>query len=102
LLQLNKSKNINKRRASIVLLCLPLRIHDNRIPPVAFSLIDNLKHEKEILITKAISWVLRSMVKHHREALEEYLHENKETLPSIAVRETLMKLKTGKKTARKK
>lgn len=102
LLQLNKSKNINKRRASIVLLCVPLRMRDHRIPPVAFTLIDNLKQEKEILITKAISWVLRSMVKVHREALEEYIRENKETLPAIAVRETMMKLKTGKKTARKK
>jgi 3-methyladenine DNA glycosylase AlkD len=101
LFQLNKSKNINKRRASIVLLCQPLRQNDSRIPATAFELINNLKHEKEILITKAISWVLRSMEKFHRDALEEYLHENKETLPAIAVRETWKKLKTGKKTARK-
>jgi hypothetical protein len=31
----------------------------------------------------------------------DYLGENRTTLPSIAVRETLMKLKTGKKTKRK-
>jgi 3-methyladenine DNA glycosylase AlkD len=99
LLKLNKSKNINKRRASIVLLCKPLtRSDDKRIQTLAFQLIDQLKSEKEVLITKAISWTLRSMVKLHRSPLKNYIAKNKQTLPAIAVRETLTKLKTGRKT----
>lgn len=95
---LNKSKNINKRRASIVLLCKPLtRSDDERMSKFAFQLIDSLKHEKDVLITKAISWTLRSMVKLHRTELSKYLDKNKNSLPAIAVRETATKLKTGRK-----
>lgn len=95
---LNKSKNINKRRASIVLLCKPLtRSNDERVSRQAFQMIDVLKSEKEVLITKAISWTLRSMIKLHRTELEKYLSKNKTSLPAIAVRETSIKLKTGRK-----
>jgi 3-methyladenine DNA glycosylase AlkD len=96
----SKSKNINKRRASIVFLCSPLsQFDDKELADLAFANIERLKSEKEIIITRAISWVLRSMVKHHRKALEKYLKENEKSLPSIAVRETKIKLKTGKKTS---
>ncbi|GHN01010.1 hypothetical protein WSM22_24990 [Cytophagales bacterium WSM2-2] len=98
LLKLNKSKNINKRRASIVLLCKPLtRTDDKRLRSLTFQLIDSLKSEREILITKAVSWTLRSMVKMHREDLKSYLQKNKQSLPAIAVRETMTKIKTGRK-----
>jgi len=93
------SKNICKRRASIVLLCLPLRNHvDKQLAECALENIDRLKSEKHILITKAISWVLRNMIKHHRRTVENYLKENASTLPDIAVRETRVKLKTGRKS----
>ena len=99
---LSKSPNINKRRASMVLLCSPLRERkDDRIADFALTLIDRLKHEKEILITKAISWLLRCMEKNHRKKVEQYLEEHKHSLPKIAVRETLAKLNTGTKTKRK-
>lgn len=102
LIQLAKSSNINKRRASIVLLCSPLQnTSDKRIATLALQNIERLKTEREILITKAISWTLRSMAKHFREILTEYVRNNKETLPKIAVRETLMKLKTGVKNKKK-
>ena len=95
----SKSKNINKRRASLVLFCSPLRYsNDERLAAHALTIVDRLKHEKEILITKAISWVLRSMEKLHRRTLQEYLKQNSQTLPKIALRETLIKLKTGRKS----
>ncbi|MEK6783611.1 MAG: DNA alkylation repair protein [Bacteroidota bacterium] len=99
LIRFSKSKNINKRRASLVLLCSPMRKATNdRLARVALENIDRLKHETEILITKAISWVLRSMIKNHRKEVVAYLKENLESLPKIAARETLTVLKTGKKT----
>ena len=95
----SKSKNINKRRASIVFLCSPLSQCDNpALAEIALENIDRLKGEKEIIITRAISWVLRSMVKYHRKSLEGYLKKNEKSLPAIAVRETKVKLLTGKKT----
>lgn len=98
-----KSKNINKRRASIVFLCSPLAQSDEpKLTDIALANVDRLKHEKEIIITRAISWVLRSMVKHHRKALENYLKKNEKTLPAIAVRETKIKLKHGTKSGKPK
>lgn len=100
--QLSKSNNINKRRASIVLLCSPLsQVKDERLAQAALKNINRLKKEKDVLITKAISWVLRSMVKHYAQLVNEYINDNMETLPKIAIRETLVKLKTGRKTKRK-
>lgn len=99
LTRLSKSKNINKRRASLVFLC-PTLSHssETRLATIAFNNIDRLKKEKEIIITRAISWLLRSMVKLHRKTLSLYLKENAATLPAIAVRETKVKLRTGRKS----
>lgn len=98
LLGLARSDNIQKRRASVVLVCSPLgKAHNEPLAKIALENVELLKTEKEILITKAVSWVLRSMVKYHRELLTKYLQEQRDTLPTIAVRETTNKLKTGKK-----
>jgi 3-methyladenine DNA glycosylase AlkD len=69
---LAESGNINKRRAAAVL----------------------------ILITKAVSWLLRNLVKHYRTEVEAYLRSNEGRLPAIAVRETFNKLKTGRKSGK--
>ena len=95
---LNKDKNISKRRASLVLLTKPARqAKDIEIQKVAFKNIKNLKSEKDILITKAVSWLLRSMVKNYKKEVQEFLNENKDSLPKIAIRETTKKIETGRK-----
>jgi len=97
--KLSKDPNINKRRASLVLFCSVLGRADNDdMADVAFRNIERLKSEKDVLITKAISWVLRTMIKNYRPRVSAYLKENADTLPKIAIRETMVKLKTGKKT----
>lgn len=101
LIQFSKSENINKRRASIVLLCSPLqKLRDERLAKMTLINVNRLKSEKEVLITKAISWVLRSMSKHHPKEVSAFLQKNQNTLPAIAVRETRAKLETGRKTKR--
>ena len=50
------------------------------------------------MITKAISWLLRSMIRHYKNEVSDYVNAQADTLPKIAVRETLVKLKTGRKT----
>jgi 3-methyladenine DNA glycosylase AlkD len=98
LLKLAQSKNPHKKRASLVLLTGPTReVSDSRLVGLALRLIDKHKSEKDILITKAISWLLREMIKNYREEVEKYLSENELNLPRIAVRETRNKLKNGKK-----
>lgn len=96
--QLNRDKNISKRRASLVLLNKAVgQSNDQRLADLAFENIDHLKEEKDILITKAISWLLRSLINNHRNRVEEYLKSNVNSLPKIALRETTRKLQTGKK-----
>jgi 3-methyladenine DNA glycosylase AlkD len=103
LTEFSKSDNIQKRRASVVLLCSPLsRDANDELAAVALKNVDRLKSEKEVLITRAISWILRSMIKCHKKLIHDYLEENRDSLPKIAVRETLVKLKTGKKTKKAK
>lgn len=96
---LAKSDNINKRRAALVLLCDPIRKEgSDQYVDTAFKVIDMLKGEKDILITKAISWLLRTMIKHHKPRVAAYLNEHKHSLPAVAVRETTIKLATGRKS----
>jgi len=100
--RLAKSPNANKRRAALVLLTKPLKESvDKRLSKLAFYVIDKLKDDKIILITKAISWLLRNLTKHHDKEVRVYLDSKKETLPKIAVREVLNKLKHGKKSPTK-
>jgi 3-methyladenine DNA glycosylase AlkD len=96
--QFNKSSNINKRRASLVLLTKSLRqSDDSRFSKITFENIENLKSEKDILITKAVSWGLRALVKFHKDEVLKYLEKNKDSLPKIAYREAFSKATTGRK-----
>ena len=98
LIKLSQDKNIHRRRASLVLLCKSLgKSDDVRFLNLAFDNISRLYSEKEVLISKAISWVLRSAVKNHPLAIKKYLEVHRDILPKIAYRETLKKLTTGKK-----
>lgn len=100
--QFNQSKNINKRRASLVLLTKSLsRSDDPRLSELSFQNIENLKSEKEILVTKAVSWLLRALVTFHKQEVLFYLEKNKDTLPKIAYREALSKALTGRKYNKK-
>lgn len=93
-----EGENVSKRRAALVLLTKPVRDSDNqKIADLAFANIDYLKSEDDKLITKAVSWLLRALIKHHPNRVEEYLENNQDSLPAIAVRETRNKLETGKK-----
>lgn len=100
--QFNKSSNINKRRASLVLLTKSLRQSDDfRLSKLTFENVEHLKSEKEILITKAVSWALRALVKFHKDEVLDYLEKNKDSLPKIAYREAFTKATTGRKYNKK-
>jgi 3-methyladenine DNA glycosylase AlkD len=96
--KLSRDKNINKRRAALVFLTVPLRYsEDKRLAALGFEVIEKLKPERHIMITKAVSWLLRSMVRHHERTVAAYVRENRRSLPAIAVRETTRKITTGRK-----
>lgn len=101
--RLARDPNLNKRRAALVLLTAPNRCCDDpRFRDLAFAVIEPLKGERDILITKAVSWLLRSMVARHRDAVAAYLADQGPSLPAIALRETRVKLATGTKSGRSK
>jgi 3-methyladenine DNA glycosylase AlkD len=94
----SKDKNISKRRASLVFLTGPVRKSDDeRLSALAFQNIERLKSEKSILVTKAISWLLRNLIAKHKKEVVAYLNQNSGSLPRAAVRETMRKLLTGRK-----
>lgn len=98
----SKSPNISLRRASLVLLCAPARYtQDTAIADRAFDNIRRVTGEREVLITKAISWLLRSMIALYRKEVKEFIETNADKLPAIAVRETRTKLTTGTKSKKK-
>lgn len=98
LVAFSKDTNVHKRRASLVLLTKPVsHSADARFSTLAFANIGRLKGEKDILITKAISWILRSLIRYHKKEVAAYLKQNADTLPKIAIRETRRKLLTGRK-----
>jgi 3-methyladenine DNA glycosylase AlkD len=99
--RLAKSKDINKRRASLVLLTRPVHASDDpRFAAIAFAMIERLKGERDIMITKAISWLLRSLTTKHTPEVRRYLKQAGDSLPKVAVRETRTKLTTGTKSGR--
>lgn len=98
IVSLSKSNNPHKKRASLVLLTRPVKESRNpKLSKLAFKIIESLKKENNILVTKAISWLLRDLIKNHKGEIEKYLKENENSLPRIAVREASNKLRTGRK-----
>jgi 3-methyladenine DNA glycosylase AlkD len=96
--KLARSPSIHKRRASLVLLTKAARgSNDARIRDLSFENIGALQHERDVLITKAVSWLLRSLIAHHRTDVARYLIEHRQTLPPVAYREVDTKLRTGRK-----
>jgi 3-methyladenine DNA glycosylase AlkD len=93
--------NINKRRAALVLLTGPTHYaSDDRFHALAYEAIEALKAERDIKITKPVSWLLRSMSDQRPDAVRRYVEAERASLPAIAVRETLTKLNTGTKSGR--
>jgi 3-methyladenine DNA glycosylase AlkD len=100
--RLAKSDNLNKCRGAIVLLTKPVKQSaDPRLRDLSFHVIDTLSTKKSILISKAVSWLLRHLTKHHGPAVRQYLDTHKDKLPAIAIRETTAKLKFGVKSPKK-
>jgi len=98
LVDLSTRELVQSRRASLVLLVRPVRgSGDVRLLETALGNVDRLRHETDKLVTKAISWVLREVMKNHRQAVGDYVSKRADVLPAIAVREFNKKYKTGRR-----
>ena len=97
--ELSQADLISLRRASLVLLVTPLRHNaDPRLTARALDNVQRLQHERDRMITKAVSWVLRSMVAEQPTTVYAYLEANAGTLQATVVREVRKKLETGRKS----
>ena len=96
---LTADPDINKRRAALVLLTGPVRRSaDPRLLEAALYALGQLQAERAPLITKAVSWLLRTLTLQHREVVARYLEQHRAALPAIALREVSNKLATGRKS----
>lgn len=94
----SKSKKLEVQRASLVIPLLALRENlDERVVEFSLRNVVNLCGEKSVLITKAISWNLRTIAEDQPKKILAFMKQHPE-LPAIARRETLKLIETGKKT----
>lgn len=95
--QLSVAANVNKRRAALVLLVLPVRGTDERFFHLALELLERLHTERDKRISKAVSWLLRESIRQHREGVRQFVERHEAALPAFAVNEVRTKLDTGRK-----
>ncbi|MFA6511810.1 MAG: DNA alkylation repair protein [Patescibacteria group bacterium] len=95
------SKNIWARRVAIVALTWVVRYNKSpRWKNLAFSFVRKTMHERDVIMTKAVSWILRALIHYHAPAVRTFVEKYENDLPAIARRETLNKLKSGKKSGK--
>lgn len=93
-----RSRNLWKRRASLVVLVRPVRI--GQFADELFERMSVLADDHNPMIYKAVSWGLRSAIVTHRKQVEKFLQEHEPVLKPAVVREVRTKLTTGKKTSK--
>lgn len=88
------------RRAAIVSLIQLIRKKEIS-PGEVLKMIDQIKKDQDPMIQKAISWVLREMIRAgYKKEVEKYLHQNQTKFATYVVREVTNKLKTGLKSGK--
>ena len=90
-----------RRRASLVLLTGPVRNHgDERLLSRSLANLQALKADRDPLVSKAVSWLLRTLIVRHLSVLETWMTTNKSDLSAAIRREVETKLSTGLKSGR--
>jgi len=90
----------SRRLALVATVWLNRGRKDLGFPDLTLELVDQVKEERHQMITKAISWALRGMIKKYPQRVAAYLAENRTLLPAHAVREVDNKLRTGLKSGK--
>jgi 3-methyladenine DNA glycosylase AlkD len=87
----------SRRLALVAAVGLNRTRKDVSFPALTLELIDQVKEERHPMITKAISWTLREMIRKHPDLVAAYLVANRDVLAPLVAREVSNKLKTGRK-----
>jgi len=94
-----RSRNLWKRRASLVVLVRPARTGE--FADELFARAAILAADHDPMIYKAVSWALRSVISTHRAQVDRFLHDYSDVLKPVVIREVRAKLITGRKTPAK-
>ena len=86
-----KSKHLWTRRAAVLIHCTPARKKKLR-PEYALPTFEELLHEKEFFIRKAIGWALREIARYYPEITFEFLKEHKNEVSRLTMREGARRL----------
>lgn len=68
--------------------------------PRTLAVCELLLHDRDDMVTKALSWALRELIVHDRTAVEAFLAAHDDRLAAHVKREVRSKLSTGLKNAR--
>jgi len=90
----------SRRLALVATVWLNRGSQDAGFRDLSLALIDRVKAERHPMITKAVSWALREMIKQHPDQVAAYLEENRKQLAAHVVREVSNKLRTGLKSGK--
>ncbi|RPI22658.1 MAG: DNA alkylation repair protein [Acidobacteria bacterium] len=95
-----REPDVWSRRLALVATVPLNRDRRTALPDLSLALVDQVKHEREPMVTKAVSWVLRELTKTHRDRVFDYVEKNRRLLAPLAIRETENKLRTGLKSGK--
>jgi hypothetical protein len=90
------------RRAALVsTVALNVRARGGSGDPIrTIAVCEMLAHDRDDMVVKALSWALRALSAHDREAVQRFIEENRAALAPRVVREVANKLRTGLKNPR--
>ncbi len=86
------------RRLALVATVPINRRANTAVPALTLDLVDRTAHERDPMISKAISWALRELTKTHPDAVDAFVASHRGALPAHVLREVNNKLTTGKKS----
>lgn len=69
-------------------------------PNLTLDLLDRVKTERTPIITKAVSWALRELIKKHPDRVADYIEKNDGVLAANVKREVRNKLRSGRKSGK--
>jgi 3-methyladenine DNA glycosylase AlkD len=94
-----RSRNLWMRRASLVAFCVPVR--HGELSERAFNHAAALLEDRDPMVVKAESWLLRSATKHFKSEVESFLRSHESEMAPLILREVRTKMATGRKTNKK-
>ncbi|MBU0507695.1 DNA alkylation repair protein [bacterium] len=95
-----RSRNVWLRRASLVVFCRTVR--NQLYSDEAFEHAAALLADRNPMITKAVSWILRALIKHYPKRVQSFLRQHESEIAPAALREVRLKLTTGTKSGRQR